>query len=710
MQEANQSLEWEVTGMTCTTCAMTVTKYLERLGLTHIVVNHATNEVKFNYPVGADLDKIKQGINNLGYHVTDATSNVTNWFNLKFKFIFCLLFSLPLLLHMVISWPVLHYPLFQLLLCLPVMAIGFMHFGRSAFASLRNRFPNMDVLIFLGSSSAFLYSLAGTFFIDGGRQAHTYLFYETAATIITLVLLGNLIEEYSVKKTTSALRDLSAFQVATAKKIILEPATHIEKIESVNADGIMVGDLLLVNSGDRVPVDGFIVSGSAIVDESIITGEALPVSRNANDPLVGGTIINDGNIRMRASKVGRDTVLSQIIRLVKDAQSAKPKIQRIGDTVSGYFVIVVLIISLVTFLVNCFGWHIDTSQSLMRAVAVLVISCPCAMGLATPTAVMVGLGIAAKKGILVKGGDTLEQMAQIDTVIFDKTGTLTTGDFQVSEFILLNSGLDETQLKAIIYGIELHSSHPIAKAIVSGYQNWKGNNVEFKSIVEMKGLGMMATDVEGNKYSLGSAKMLKTDVTPQADLYLIRNDVPVVGIRISDQVKSEAHEVIEELKAKGFKVMMLSGDTEEKCKYVAHALGITDFGFALSPIQKLRRIDEIVKSGSGKVCMVGDGINDAPSLAKAAVGVSFAGATEVAKQSAQVVLLHSSLNSFTTAVKLSSRTYSTIKQNLLWALGYNVIAIPLAAAGFLSPMLAAFSMAFSDIVVIGNSLLLKYRK
>jgi Cu+-exporting ATPase len=695
---AEQLIELNVTGMHCNNCALSVHKLLEKKGLHNILVDFASEEVKFSTSDNTKLPEIKKGIENLGFKIIDDISHHQPAFYQKIenKFIFCAIFTAPLLLNMLLSWHFLHLPVVQLLLCLPVFIVGCLHFGKSAWSSVRSGIPNMDVLIFIGSTSAFVYSLAGTIQNLGAQ----YQFYETCATIITLVLLGNVFEKRSVTQTTSAVKDLIKFQQVNANRVINGG------VEVISAKDVRPGDTLLVNQGDKIPVDGEILSGNASVDEAMLTGESLPVEKEKYDKVIGGTILLNGNIHMLATKVGSNTILSQIIDLMKKAQAAKPPIQKLGDKVASIFVPAVLGIALLTFILTYYTGHAGLQHSLMNAIAVLVISCPCAMGLATPTAVMVGLGRAAKNGILIKGGDTIEAVANTKYVVFDKTGTLTTGKFKINE-IKAEPGIDIEQIRGVIMAIEERSNHPIARSLVSCLKNLPKQKVILKVAREERGLGMRAEDVEGNNYFLGTAKLNKDD---HFNLSLYKNQKLLAQIAIDDEIKPETASLIAQLKKMGIVPILLSGDKKDRCLKVASAIGIKDNDVHAEklPEEKLKVID--IYKQKGKTIMIGDGINDAPALTKADVGVSMNDASHVAIQSASVVLLNTDLHSVIKFLQISKHTLLTIKQNLFWAFAYNIIAIPVAALGFLNPMVGAFTMAFSDVVVIGNSLRLKVKK
>ena len=693
---AEQLIELNVTGMHCNNCAISIHNLLAKKGLQNILVDFAGEEVKFSTDNEATVPDIIKGIEQLGYKVIDDPALHAPKFYEKIenKFIFCLVFTVPLLLHMILPWHFLQIPLLQLILCLPVFIVGCLHFGKSAWSSVKNGVPNMDVLIFVGSTAAFVYSLVGT--IENlGTQ---YQFYETCATIITLVLLGNVFEKRSVTQTTSAVKDLVKIQQVTANRVIKDG------IEVISAKEVISGDILLVNHGDKIPVDGDVLSGEASVDESMLTGESVPVEKAKYDKVIGGTIIQNGNIKMMATKVGSNTVLSQIIDLMKKAQAAKPPVQKLGDKVASVFVPAVIFISLLTFTITYFVVHTSTQTALMNAIAVLVISCPCAMGLATPTAVMVGLGRAAKNGILIKGGDTIEAVANTKFVVFDKTGTLTTGKFRIND-IKIEDGTDLETIRGIIMAIEERSNHPIAKSLVNELKSLPQQKLILLKAAEEKGLGMRAEDVQGNNYFLGTAKAT-TD--GEFNLALYKNQVLLASIAIDDEIKPDAAALVGKLKSLGIIPVLLSGDKKNRCLKVAKEIGINEIHTEKLPDEKLAVID--IYKQKGKTIMIGDGINDAPALTQADVGVSMNDASQVAIQSARVILLNTDLHSVVKFLQISKHTMLTIKQNLFWAFAYNIIAIPIAALGFLNPMVGAFAMAFSDVVVIGNSLRLKAKR
>jgi len=694
-----KTLKINIHGMNCNNCAIGLENYLKKSGATDVSVNFATATARFSLRARDSLPSILQGIEKLGYSIPSSKKGS---FSLEHKLYFSLIWTVPLFLHMFIHWAPLHNPIIQLCLCIPVFALGLQHFGRSALGSLRVGVTNMDVLVVIGITAAFVYSLTGLLLNLGPD----YLFFEATATITSLVLLGNVIEHRSVKKTTSAIEELTNVQAKRAKKIIASDPD--EKIIEVDASDIGRGDVLLVNTGDKIPADGEIIWGEASIDESMISGESLPVEGGSGRKVIGGTIVVKGSIKMRALAVGKDTMLSGMIRLVEEAQQNKPEIQRVGDKVSSIFVPAVLVFAFLTLSLSYLVFGISFKTALLSSIAVLVIACPCAMGLATPTAVMVGIGKAAKKGILFKGGSTIEQFAGIKNVVFDKTGTLTTGDFRIKDITLFTKDIDIEVIKGIVVGLEKHSSHPIAKSLTRELTGVKPYPID-RSIRETRGLGVQGFDEKGVKYELGSQTLVADMQLPQEhDLYLLKNDALIAAIDIKDDIKKDAASTIEYLHSCGIKTILLSGDRRNKCEEVAKAIGIQKIYYEKLPHEKLTIIEGLAKSEH--TAFIGDGINDAPSLARATVGVSLTEASEAAIQSAQIVLLSDTMNHLKGSHVLARHTMRTIKQNLFWAFFYNTCAIPIAAVGLLNPMIAALAMAFSDVMVIGNSLRLKTKK
>lgn len=707
---------WKVDGMTCGNCALSVSKYFKQQGVEGVVANAASGEVSFTTNVDEEgLVIYQKGLSELGYPVLQMdgveaaelkeASNFKKWMTLKKMMTISIIFTIPLLFHMFVGADnILNNPTLQLILTLPVYVIGMYYFGTSAFRSLKNGIPNMDVLITIGSSAAFIYSLAGMFLIEG--HAHEFLFFETTATIITFVLIGNWVEQRAVTSTTSSIRELAALQPMRAQ-LIMKDSIGKETLLEVNSKDLKVGDCLQINDGHSIPVDGTLEVGVIEVDESMLTGESQPVFKKVGDQLTGGTVVVSGNGRMIAKEVGETTVLAQIIDLVRKAQAVKPPMQKLADRISAVFVPLVLSIALLTFILNFWLLEGDLvfQNSIMRAIAVLVIACPCAMGLATPAAVAVGMGRAARNGILIKGADTLEKFKDIQQIVFDKTGTLTTGALAIKEFHA--EGIQDDLFKSIVVSMEAYSTHPIANSIVKQWAEVP--RIAFEEVWEEKGLGLFAKDKEGATWKLGSYHILKEQKDAKWDIHLTKNEEYVGSIALEDELRKEAVSVIKTLHDQGYETVLLSGDRKEKAVPVGQELGIDRVIYEQKPDEKLAYLSSERERGQ-VIVMVGDGINDAPALATADIGVSLSDATQVAMQSANVVLSSNSLSGLPKAIKLGRYTYTTIKQNLFWAFFYNVSFIPFAALGYLSPIWAAVIMAMSDVVLIINSLRLNIRK
>jgi Cu+-exporting ATPase len=707
MSEVMEKIQWKVDGMTCSNCALTVHKYLEGKGAKNVAVSVINGDVSFNMAGTTPSQNLAKGVESLGYGVQAANEPVKKkkfLSNHYQRFLFCLPFTAILLLHM---FPALHHvspfhyimnPWVQLALTLPVFVVGMRYFGRSAIKSLRNGVPNMNVLISIGATSAFLYSLIGALRGMGDE----YLFFETAATIITLVFLGEHLEHLSVQSTQRALKALVKSQKVMANMIAFDDQ-HQEHIFPIENTQLKVGDLILIKTGEQVPVDCKILWGDVQVNEALLTGESLPVGKGKKETLIGGSLVEEGTAKAQVTAVGNDTVLSNILNLVKQAQGEKPPVQQMADRISAIFVPAVLIIALLTLAIN---WIVlgEFTPALMRSIAVMVIACPCAMGLATPAAIAVGLGRAARNGILFRNAKSLEIFKDIRQVVFDKTGTLTTGKFAVAGF---SSTIGEEEFKRIVYSLEKYSTHPLAKSIAG---HWKtGNEIRWRSVEELKGVGMQAVDAEGIVYKAGSYTIAAHTTSDEGhNIYVTRNGELIGTIDLQDEIRPEAQAVIGHLKSKGIKTILLSGDRYAKSKSVGDALGIDEVIAEQTPEQKLQTIADL--TAQQPTVMVGDGINDAPALAKATVGISMSEATQVAVQSAQVVLMNSGLTKLPTALGLGRHTYLTIKQNLFWAFFYNIVAIPVAALGFLTPTFGALVMGLSDVVLAANSVRLSFKK
>jgi Cu+-exporting ATPase len=702
-----ETIQWKVEGMTCANCALSVNKYLDKQGMQNIRVNPIDGDVSFEMVEGTDTKEIVKGIEGLGYQVNKGEevkqSKRNNFLSTQNgKLLFCLPFTLVLMLHMFERWIQIHWlmnPWVQLVLATPVYVVGMSFFGRSAIRSLRNKMPNMNVLVALGATAAFGYSLSGTLM----GQGMDYLFYETAATIITLVFFGNYLEESSMQSTQRALKALMKSQKVMANMIAFDE-NHQEVIFPIENTQLKVGDLILIRSGEQVPIDAKILWGEAHVNESLLTGESIPVHKVAKDKIIGGSVLESGNIKAQVTATGNETVLSGILNLVKQAQGEKPPVQQLADKISAIFVPLVIGIALVTFVGN-YIYLGAFKDALMRSIAVMVIACPCAMGLATPAAIAVGMGRAARNGILFRNATSLENFRNIKQIVFDKTGTLTTGSFKLSQHQVVS--MEEAEWQRIVFSLEKYSNHPIAQCVATAFKTKE--EIKWKSIEEVKGTGMKGIDGLGNEYWAGSyriAKELTTDA--EHNVYLLKNGSLIGWIDVEDEIRPEAKEVIGYLKKLGLKTILLSGDRKSKCDRVAALLGIDQVIAEQKPEEKLEVIASL--NAAMPAAMVGDGINDAPALAKATIGISLSEASQLAIQSAQVVLMNSGLKKLPTALGLGKHTYLTIKQNLFWAFFYNIIAIPVAAFGFLIPTVGALVMGLSDVVLAINSVRLFIKK
>jgi Cu+-exporting ATPase len=703
-----EKTNWKVEGMTCSNCSLTVTKYLEKEGNRNVKVNLISGDVIFEKAADKDLEKVIKGIEELGYTVKTDKSVDRPTKRRFFKshlqrFLFCAVFTLPLMLHMAERWVHIEWimnPWVQLVLCIPVYIVGMDFFGRSAFNSIKNGMPNMNVLVAVGATAAFVYSLIGAVIFSDPK----YLFFETAAAIITLVFLGNYLEDASIESTQRSLNKLAKSQKVVANMIAFNEK-YEEVVFPVDNETLRPGDLVLIKSGEQVPADCKVLSGNGSVNESIITGESLPVEKGPKDKLVGGSILVEGIIKAQVTADANHSVLANIVNLVKQAQGEKPPVQLLADKISAVFVPLVLGIAAVTFIVNMFVLDEDTfTRSLMRAIAVLVIACPCAMGLATPAAIAVGLGRAARNGILFRNAKSLELFKDIKQVVFDKTGTLTTGDFTIGKF---QTTIPEEEFRKIVYSLEKYSNHPIARALTL---QWKmTDEIRWSGTEEVKGVGMKARTKNGDSYAAGSFKMTEKNSDDRShNIYVMKNGELIGWIDMQDEIRKEAFVVVDYLKRKNIRTILLSGDRLETCKSVAERLGINEVIAEQSPEEKLARVTEL--NLAAPTAMVGDGINDAPALAKATIGISLSDASHVAMQTADVVLMDNGLKHLSLSLGLGKHTYLTIKQNLFWAFLYNIVAIPVAAFGLLTPAFGALVMGLSDVVLAVNSVRLYVKK
>lgn len=730
-----------LSGMTCANCAATIERVLNHKvpGVIHANVNFGVEQAVVEYiPTVADLDRIVSAVNKAGYSAflidaddhedAEAAARKSEVHDQTRKFYIGVMFTSPLFLlsmsrdlHVAGPWSYLPFMnwLF-LMLATPVQFYTGWDYYVGGLKSLLNKSANMDVLVAMGSSVAYFYSLAVLFFPVLGP----HVYFETSAVIITLIKLGKLLETKTKRRTGGAIRKLKGLYPDTAT--ILKD----NKEAQVPINAVQKDDIVIVRPGQRIPVDGLITEGQSTVDESMLTGESLPVDKKKNDTVTGGTINGEGMFQFLATKVGKETALSQIIRLVQDAQGSKAPIQALADRVAAVFVPAVILIAVTTFLI---WWTItgDSVASVIRLVAVLVIACPCALGLATPTAMMAGMGKGAEKGILFKNSQSLESSARLDTIVFDKTGTITTGKLSVIDIINFNPFCENAdELLKMAASAEKGSEHPIGQAIVKAAAD---KNIELRHPKNFKSHGGSGVEVKinGKIVKVGKPEWIEAsgvDIHSKADLIasiqnkgksviaVIYGDALCGLISVADSLKPESKEVIRLLHGLGHKIMMLTGDHPATAHAIGEQVGIDQVIAGVAPEEKAEKIREL--NQDYVVAMVGDGINDAPALAQAAVGFAIGSGTDVAIEAADIILTGTSLTGVTRAITLCRKTMRTVKQNLFWAFCYNLILIPVAAGilapfhqfpGFLQhlhPMLAALAMSFSSVSVVSNSLLL----
>lgn len=701
-----------VTGMHCTSCAQSVEKLIQKKeGTENVYVNFATNEASFDtQKTDFNISGLVKEIQELGYQAKIKESHdAENAFQeeykqLRKKVLFCTVFSVPLFLFSMITMFIHKHLSYQgwieLALCIPVMLVGWKHFGKSAVRSIRNLYPNMDVLISMSSTTAFLYSVYVLLF---DIQAHLY--FETAATIITLVLLGNWLEAISIEKTQSAIKTLQQLQPAMANLVQKDYFNDTEIMRPIPVKELEIDDIVLVKAGDNIPVDGVVAEGVIEVNESMLTGESIPQHKNVRSIVYGGTAVMQGSARIKITKKSSQSLVQEIIDLIQKAQQNKPRLQKMGDNISAVFVPVVLGIAVITFLISFFVFHKNTEFSLLSAIAVLAISCPCAMGLATPTAVMVGLGRASQMSILFKDGQAMENLIKVKYMFLDKTGTLTTGNFTFDETEILDENYTKSEIESLFLSLQQHSNHPVAVSMVKHFTAHNVPLLPLENVESIVGKGVQA-EYQGKSVQVGRFYP-ENNLSDEQKITLWADKKPIAQIRFYDSLKPDAEATIQYLKSKNITPILLSGDSAKNCAWIAEKLGIEYFAGVL-PIDKLKYIQEYQQKGA--VAMTGDGINDAPALKQANVGIAVGSGTQVAIASADIVLRTDKLYSIATAHKIAQKTVQTIKQNLFWAFFYNSVGIPLAAFGLLNPMAGALIMALSDVVVIGNSLRLKVKK
>jgi len=610
-----------------------------------------------------------------------------------------------------IDIPFFHNEYFQLIVATPVQFIIGFRFYKNAYRALRSGSANMDVLIAMGTTAAYFYSIYNAFFAPHEGMMKE-LYFESSAVIITLILFGKYLEAVAKGRTSEAIKKLMGLQAKTARVI------RDGREEDIPIEEVVPGDVIVVRPGEKIPVDGRILEGDSAVDESMLTGESLPVEKTAGDHVVGATINRFGTFRLEATRVGKDTVLSQIIKMVEDAQGSKAPIQKIADRVSGVFVPVVLAIALVTLL----AWYLiagDLTGGIVSAVSVLVIACPCALGLATPTAIMAGTGKGAENGILIKGGEHLEMTYRLNAVVLDKTGTITKGQPEVTDVIPLGS-MDRGELLRMAAAAEKNSEHPLGEAIYEQGKKEPGTVPEAEQFAAIPGKGVRAV-VEGRQIYIGTRKLMQEagidtgsaenviagleDDGKTAMLMAADGRLEAV-IAVADTLKESSKDAIDELKKMGIEVYMITGDNKRTASAIAKQAGITNVLAEVLPEDKAEEVGKLKKQGM-KVAMAGDGINDAPALVAADIGIAMGTGTDVAIEAADITLLRGDLMLIPAAIRLSKMTMRKIKQNLFWAFIYNIIGIPVAAFGLLNPMIAGGAMAFSSVSVVTNSLRLR---
>ncbi len=724
--------ELRISGMSCAACAQRIEKGLAKLpGVSSANVNFAAEKAVVEYDSATvGISQMKALVEELGYKAHDVSDQAEvdaekaeregEIRRQKHLFVFAAALSLPLVLAMAAELmgfmgPWVHTmmnPWVQLALATPVQFIAGWQFYRDSYYTLRAKSANMSVLIALGTSAAYFYSLAVTLW--GHRFGQQAVYFESAAVIITLIILGKLLEAVAKGRTSEAIKKLMGLQAKTARVI------REGQEQDIPIDEVVVDDIILVRPGEKIPVDGAVVEGHSSVDESMLTGESVPVDKTVGDEVIGSTINKHGSFKFRATKVGADTVLAQIVKIVEDAQGSKAPIQRFADIISGKFVPAVIAIAAVTFLA---WWLIGDSGNFTRALinmtAVLVIACPCALGLATPTSIMVGTGKGAESGILIKGGEYLEKAHKLNAVVLDKTGTITKGEPAVTDVVSL-SEYPEDEILRLAAGAERGSEHPLGQAIIAGAREENLSISDPVNFSAIPGRGIEA-QIDEHSLLLGNRKLMAERgidvgaIEPQVQklekagktAMLLAVDGQMAGIvAVADTVKPTSAEAIRALKRMGIAVYMITGDNSRTAQAIGEQVGVDHILAEVLPEDKASEVQKLKDQGL-TVGMVGDGINDAPALVTADVGFAIGTGTDVAIESGDITLMKGDLKGIVAAIQLSRSTMRNIKQNLFWALIYNSLGIPVAALGFLSPVVAGAAMAFSSVSVVTNALRLK---
>lgn len=746
--DPNKRVSLSLFGMHCSSCANIIERQLKKTpGVKQATVNFSAEKASVLFDENAvSTQALQDAISKVGYRAEQVDAKDTEYETRKrekeissyfSKFIFGLVLSLPMLYFMFLDFfkwlpgekaLASYVGVFSLLLTIPVQFIIGAGFYKGMWSSLKMKTFNMDSLIAIGTSTAFFYSLfnyvnyawMNKSLIGVGGAKIPDLYFETAAYLITFVVLGKWLEIRTKGKTSDAIKKLMGLQAKTARVI------RGGQSQDIAIDDVVHGDIVVVRPGEKVPVDGKITKGSSAVDESMITGESIPVEKKVDDMVIGGTVNKTGSFEFEATKIGSETALAQIIRLIEEAQGSKAPIQNFADKISAFFVPTVIGLAILTFLIWYFALGATIAFSLMAFTSVIVIACPCALGLATPTSLMVGTGKGAEYGVLVKGGEALEAASNINAVIFDKTGTLTHGKPEVTDILALGA-LDEDEVLAIAASLEKLSEHPLAEAICVHAEEESIELEEIKNFNSITGRGVQG-DINGQTYFIGTRKLMQETLSLDVKkierkmsrleeqgktAMILANKNEIVGIiAVADTVKETSREAVAKLQKMGIEVWMITGDNARTAKAIAEQVGIKNILAEVLPEDKANEVKKIQDAGK-KVAMVGDGINDAPALAQANVGIAMGSGTDVAMEAGDIVIMKSDLNDVVTSFELSIETMGKIKQNMFFALFYNVIGIPIAARAFfvfgliLKPELAGLAMAMSSISVVSNSLLLR---